>query len=396
MSLQQSLKNSSLATEPLLLVIDAGTTNLKTFLFNHELEVVDKLSTQLTQYSPMEGWVEQDPMAILLAVTAHIRQLAKGRERQIAAIGLATQRESVTLWDPLSHEPLYPLISWQDRRTEDFCRDVNHTPAHRELVRNRTGLTIDAAFSASKIHWLMNAIATLGAQCGTLDSWLLYKLTKQHVHMTDRTNASRTMLFNIKTLSWDEELCDLFGIPEDMLPEVRPSFSDFGTLDPAIIGREIPILAVAGDQQASLYAVGAKPGVCKLTYGTGIFAMKTVADFVLRPALLTTLAITKTDDRLYALEGKVEQAAARVQPVLHDTEKLARVDAQLALETTAVLQTMLEPTDKTIIVDGGMSHDTQLLSKQESFLEGVELKRQRIPDGTALGMAKILQDRLFD
>ena len=162
------------------------------------------------------------------------------------------------------------------------------------------------------------------------------------------------------------------------------------------MGREIPILAVAGDQQASLYAAGVAPGATKVSYGTGIFAMKILSNFQLKSGLLTTLAISKTDDRLYALEGSVQQAASRASSVLDDVEKLAKVDTQLALETTAILQTMLEPADTTIIVDGGMSHDNYLFDKQESFLEGVTLKRQTIPDGTALGMAKILQDRLFD
>ncbi len=389
-------KKSSLATDQLFLVVDAGTTNLKTFLFDTNLAIVDKISTPLVTYSPMKNWAEQDPIAIYNHIVDHIKQLGQGREDQMVAMGIATQRESVTLWDQLTHEPLYPLISWQDKRTSDFCRDMNHTPNYKKLIREKTGLIINDSFSAPKIHWLLNAIDMMNAKCGTLDTWLLYKLSKQHTYATGRTNASRTLLFNIKTLAWDEELLDLFGVPSNLLAEVRPSFADFGCLDPQIFGKEIPIYVVAGDQQASLYAAGAAVGTIKLTYGTGIFAMKILPQFSVQNGSLTTLAIGDDDERLYALEGKVEHAAIRVAPALADKEKLTTIDAQLALETTAMLQTILTSNDKIITVDGGMSEDNILINKQTNFLENVQLVRQKVKEGTALGIAKLLKDRLFN
>lgn len=391
MNPQPHSKNSS--SNDLLLVIDAGTTNIKAFVFDQHLNIVDtaKQPTQLLR--PMPDWVEQDPMLLYGQVVDVIKQVGQPYRGRIKAIGLTGQRESTVIWDSQKGEPLYPIISWQDNRTADFCRDIAHIPAHRTMVREKTGLFIQPYFSAAKLHWLLNTIHTLGAQTGTVDSWLLYKLTNEHHHLTDYTNASRTLLFNIKTLEWDDELLKLFGIPRTLLPQAMPSLGDFGTLDRDILGEPIPIRAVIGDQQASLYAAGTEPGSIKITYGTGIFAMKLLEDFELHESLLTTLAVGDNNSRQYALEGSVKTAAERIAPLLDTPRKLKPILRELAFETSAILQLMLDH-QRYITIDGGMSNDKELRAQQEAFLEGISLVRQRHTEGTAYGVAKLMQSEV--
>jgi glycerol kinase len=395
MNRQQHLKSSSLNnSEPLLLVVDAGTTNIKAFLFDTNANIVAQVREPARTMQPMPGWVEQNPQELFEQTVNIIRRVGKGQESRIIAVGLTGQRESVVLWDSTTGQPLYPVINWQDTRTSDMCRDLNHVPAHRQLVRERTGLSIAPQFSASKIRWLLTMARGVGVQCGTLDTWLLYNLTNKQQYATDRTNAARTLLFNIKTLSWDDELFALFGIPQDSLPPVKPSFADFGKLDKTILGFEVPIRVVIGDQQASLYAAGTKPGTLKVTYGTGVFAMKILKEFVLHDEVLTTLAVGDSDERLYAWEASIAGAAARVSPLLHKPKELEPVLSQLALETTALLQPFIDEDTKQIIIDGGMSKDEVLIAKQAAFLEGIRIVRQPLQEGTAAGVAKFLISRL--
>jgi glycerol kinase len=313
-----------MANRDCVLVIDQGTTSTRCIVFARGVEPVVVRQRELAQHFPADGWVEHDAIEILDAVRevcrSAIRDLPGGVER-LAGVGITNQRETTVVWNRATGVPIYRAIVWQDRRTAEFCR--RHQQAgHEALVQERTGLLIDPYFSAGKVRWLLDHVEDAASSAragdlafGTIDSWLIWNLTGRAVHATDATNASRTLLFDIHTQRWDEELLALFDIPASMLPDVRDSADDFGVADFGN-GVRLPIAGVAGDQQAALFGQACfHPGMVKSTYGTGCFALMNVGSRAVksRNRLLTTVGY-RLDGRVqYALEGSIFVAGAAVQ-----------------------------------------------------------------------------------
>lgn len=308
-----------------ILAIDQGTTSSRAILFSAELEILDVQQKELRLHFPRKGWVEQHPEDIwndTLEVCRRILQALSIGVESVAAIGIANQRETTILWDRNTGEPVYNAIVWQDRRTAALCqqlRDAGYEP----LVEAKTGLLFDPYFSAGKIAWILDNVEGARERAergelafGTVDCYLLWRLTGGRVHATDVTNASRTLLYNIIEQKWDEALLALFGIPTTILPEVRDNVAGFGLTDPMLFGREIPIGGMAGDQQAAMIGQGCfQSGMVKSTYGTGCFALMNIGpDFRLsRNRLLTTPAYRLDGVMTYALEGSIFIAGAAIQ-----------------------------------------------------------------------------------
>jgi glycerol kinase len=305
-----------------LLAIDQGTTSTRAILFDTEGAVHHIARRDLRQIYPQPGWVEHDPEEIWRAVVATFREAIAAASGPIAAIGITNQRETTVLWDRASGKPVHNAIVWQDRRTAPICERWRQE-GFTEPVAERTGLVIDPYFSASKIRWLLENVSGLKERAssgaiafGTIDTWLLWRLTGGNRHRTDVTNASRTMLYDLHKLAWDDELLRGFGIPAALLPEVCDSDEVFGTMGPGLFGEEIPICGIAGDQQAALIGQACfRPGMVKSTYGTGAFALVHTGA---KPAasahkLLTTIAYRLQGETAYALEGSIFVAGAAVQ-----------------------------------------------------------------------------------
>lgn len=307
-----------------ILAIDQGTTSTRAVLYDASGRTLGSAAQELTQHYPRPGWVEHDAEEIWMTVGMVVpRALATAGvdPRQVRAIGLTNQRETVVLWDRSTSRPVARAIVWQDRRTSDFCRDHKQEEA---WIYERSGLVLDPYFSATKIRWLLEQDASLRASAdagrlaaGTIDSWLLWRLTGGRTHATDLTNASRTLLLNLATGRWDEELCRFFGVPATLLPVVRPSAAEYGeTAALEFLPAGIPILGVAGDQQAALFGQCAfSRGEAKCTYGTGAFFLQHAGDRLIHSQhrLLTTLAASADGSLQYALEGSVFIAGAAVQ-----------------------------------------------------------------------------------
>jgi glycerol kinase len=308
-----------------LLALDQGTSSSRAVVFDPQGQPLASGQQELEAHFPAPGWVEQDPEAIWhtqLAAAQRALATAGVAAAGIAAVGIATQRETVVIWERASGKPLHRALVWQDRRTAAQCAAWRRQGLE-PLVAARTGLLLDPYFSATKLAWLLDRVPGLRRRAeagevafGTVDSWLLYRLTQGAVHATDVTNAARTLLFNIATMSWDDELLRCFGIPRAMLPEVRPTAGTFGTTVPELFGRALPITAVAGDQQAALFGQAClEPGMAKNTYGTGSFLLLfTGAEAVRRPGVLTTPAWRLGDaPAQFALEAPILTAGAAVQ-----------------------------------------------------------------------------------
>lgn len=308
-----------------LLAIDQGTTSTRAMLFDPSGEAVGMAQQEFSQYFPQDGWVEHDPMDLWQSTLDSCRQVLAQQQcdaTRVLAIGISNQRETTLLWDSLSGEPVAPAIVWQDRRTAGLCQQWREE-GWLEPVRAKTGLLLDPYFSATKLHWMLNNVpgARQRAEAGellfgTVDTWLVWKLTGGRVHATDATNASRTLLFNIHTQQWDEELLQLFGIPANLLPEVRDCADDYGETVPELFGTAIPIAGVIGDQQAALFGQACfEPGMCKSTYGTGCFMIMNtgVKPLSSRNQLLTTVGYRLRGEVTYALEGSIFMAGATMQ-----------------------------------------------------------------------------------
>ncbi|MEM7368038.1 MAG: glycerol kinase GlpK [Bacteroidota bacterium] len=309
-----------------ILALDQGTTSSRAILFDKTSQIVAVSQQEFTQIFPKAGWVEHDPMEILSSQIAVARTVLKDNNisaSQIAAIGITNQRETTLVWDKHTGTPVYNAIVWQDRRTASICDDLK-ARGLEEYVRNNTGLVIDAYFSGTKVKWILDYISMNNPDIkvqdlcfGTVDSWLIWNLTKGKVHATDYSNASRTLIYNIKDLKWDEKMLKELDIPASMLPEVRDCSGDFGMTDPDWFdGVEIPIRGVAGDQQAALFGQACfEPGMSKNTYGTGCFMlMNTGTKPVFSSSgLLTTLAWGLDGQVNYALEGSIFIAGAAIQ-----------------------------------------------------------------------------------
>lgn len=316
-----------------ILAIDQGTTSSRAILFSPEGEAIESSQQEFTQYYPESGWVEHDPEEIWATTLATCRAVIKQSgltASEIKAIGITNQRETTLLWDRRNGKPLHKAIVWQDRRTTQMCEKLK-ADGKESFVQEKTGLLLDPYFSASKLAWLLDNVPNareLAEQgqlaFGTVDTFLLWRLTHGQSHYTDATNASRTLLFNIHDMQWDEDLLALFGIPETLLPKVKNSADNFGVTYRTLFGEEIPITALIGDQQAALVGQGCfTPGMAKSTYGTGCFLMLNSGNKPLTSTnqLLSTVAYQVNGNTTYALEGSIFIAGAVVQ-WLRDALKL--------------------------------------------------------------------------
>ncbi len=438
-----------------VLALDQGTTSSRAIVFGHDGHVRSVRQREFAQHFPRPGWVEHDAEEIWrtqLDVALEAIDAAGLEPSRIAGIGITNQRETTVVWERSTGRPIGPAIVWQDRRTSEECDRLRREGLGDE-IRRRTGLVIDAYFSATKLQWILRRTegarqrAELGELAfGTIDSWLLYRLTGGRVHATDPSNASRTMLYNIHDGRWDEEVLRLFEIPRAVLPDIRSSSEVYGETDPSVFGHSVPIAGIAGDQQAALFGqMGTAPGVLKNTYGTGCFMVLNTGDEPVESQnnLLTTVAWHLGDRMTYALEGSVFIAGAVVQWLRDglglikrsaDVERLANsvVDnggvylvpafsglgaphwdpsargtivgitrgtssghlARAALESIAyqtrdVLEAMEADSGLTVgelRVDGGAAANDTLMQFQADIL-GVPLLRPRILETTALGVA---------
>ena len=403
--------------------MDQGTTSSRTILFDGDGCPVSCAQEEFRQLYPKPGWVEHDCRDIVNSQLNSFRA-ALGKcgalAEEIEALGIANQRETVVVWDKFTGKPVYNAIVWQCRRTSEFCEHLK--TRHAKTIYDKTGLNVDAYFSASKIKWILDNVPFAKKRAekgellfGTVDCYLIWVLTGGKVHATDYTNASRTMLFNIHTLGWDAELCSLFGVPQSMLPEVRPSGADYGVTDKAVLGAEIPIRAAVGDQQGALFGqLCTEAGEVKNTYGTGCFLLMNTGDRAVRSqnGLITTLSASlgKPD---YVLEGSVpdtggvcfvpafvglgaphwdSQCRGMLCGVTRGTTRAHIVRAALesiALQAFDVVHAMEQDMRTSIArlcVDGGASANGFLMQFQADML-GAEVCRPAVMETTALGAA---------
>lgn len=308
-----------------ILAIDQGTTSSRAIIFNEQLEIVAVAQQEFEQFFPQSGWVEHDPEEIWSTTLATCRQALKKADllaTDIAAIGITNQRETTILWDKNTGKAIHKAIVWQDRRTSEYCGQLREQ-GHDPMITAKTGLLLDSYFSGTKIKWLLDNVpgarekAVSGKlRFGTVDSFLLWRLTGGKEHSTDATNASRTMLYNIHDNCWDRDILNLLDIPTVLLPEVKDCSADFGLTDPTLFGVAIPIGGVAGDQQAALVGQACfQPGMIKSTYGTGCFVVLNTGDQAVRSnnRLLTTIGYRLNGKTTYALEGSIFVAGAAVQ-----------------------------------------------------------------------------------
>ncbi len=306
-----------------ILAIDQGTTSSRAIAFDQAGNIVQVAQKEFKQYFPQPGWVEHDANEIWTSVGSVIGEvLSKVTAKKIAAIGITNQRETALLWDKTTGEPVYNAIVWQSRQTVGVCEDWKRQ-GYESAVREKTGLLIDAYFSASKVRWILDNVPGVREKAeqgnllfGTMDTWLVWKMTRGKVHVTDYTNASRTMLYNIHTREWDSDLLEKFGIPASILPEVRSCSEVYGHTTMAFGGEEVPIAGIAGDQQAALFGQACfEPGTAKNTYGTGCFMLMNTGEKAVasKNGLLTTIAWGLGGKVEYALEGSIFVAGSAVQ-----------------------------------------------------------------------------------
>jgi glycerol kinase len=306
-----------------IIALDQGTTSSRAVLFDDKGEIIGIEQQEFRQIFPQSGWVEHDPQEILATQLGVLERLIQSHHieaKSIAAIGITNQRETTVVWDRTTGEPVYNAIVWQDKRTAPICEQLK-AQGHQEYVRQNTGLVIDSYFSGTKIKWILDNVPKAQEKAskgdllfGTIDTWLIWNLSGRKVHATDLTNASRTMVFNIRSLSWDNKLLEALQIPKSMLPEVKPSAFHFG--DWNFKGVNIPIAGVAGDQQAALFGQACfEPGMAKNTYGTGCFMLMNMGSKIQlsKNGLITTIAWGMDGEVQYALEGSVFIAGAAVQ-----------------------------------------------------------------------------------
>ena len=321
-----------------ILALDQGTTSSRAIVFNHKGEILGSAQQEFPQIYPHTGWVEHDPNEIMGSQVGVIPEAlirAGVTSEDIAAIGITNQRETTIVWEKKTGKPIYNAIVWQCRRTAEYC-DQLKAQGLDKVIYEKTGLVLDAYFSATKLKWILDNVAGARERAkkgellfGTVDTYIMWHISKGAIHATDYTNASRTMLYNIHTLSWDEDLLKLFDIPKCMLPEVRPSSYNYGCAHHTIVGSDIPICGVVGDQQAALFGqLCTEKGSMKNTYGTGCFLLMNTGDVpVSSDGLVTTLAAGCTDKPQYVLEGSVFMGGAIVQ-WLRDEMRMIRTAAE--------------------------------------------------------------------
>ena len=332
-----------------MMALDSGTTSNRCILYDRAGRIVSVAQREFTQYFPQPGWVEHDAneiWATLLGVAVEAMQMAGAAAADIAAIGITNQRETTIVWDKATGEPVHHAIVWQCRRTSEYCDELRARGLTARF-REKTGLVLDAYFSATKLHWLLENVPGVRERAakgellfGTVETWLIWKLTGGRAHVTDYSNASRTMLFNINTLDWDEEILAELNIPRSMLPKPLPSSGLFGTTDPSLLGGEIPITGAAGDQQAALFGQTCfQPGEAKNTYGTGCFLLMNTGEKPVfsQNGLVTTIAWGLGEKVTYALEGSIFVAGAAIQWLRDEMKLIAN-----AAESEAVAQEVVD------------------------------------------------------
>lgn len=339
-----------------ILAIDQGTTSSRAILFDAEMTITSSAQEEFPQHFPNSGWVEHDPGDLWSTTAgtcrAAIEKAGLGPD-DIAAIGITNQRETVVVWEKDTGKPIHNAIVWQDRRTADYCRELREA-GHDAMITEKTGLLADPYFSGTKLKWILDHVEGSRERAqrgellfGTVDSFLIWKLTGGEAHVTDATNAARTLLYDIHKGRWSTSICELFDIPLQMLPEVRDCASDFGTTRPDLFGRPIPILGVAGDQQAATIGQACfEPGMLKSTYGTGCFALLNTGETAVtsKNRLLTTIAYQFDGKPTYALEGSIFVAGAVVQ-WLRDGLKIIREAAE-----TQPLAEKADPNQNVVLV----------------------------------------------
>ncbi|KRN79024.1 glycerol kinase [Fructilactobacillus lindneri DSM 20690 = JCM 11027] len=438
------------------MAIDEGTTSARAILFNHQGQEIGKAQKEITQYFPHSGWVEQDANEIWNTVETIISEVLFKSEippYKVRSIGISNQRETTVIWDKNTGKPIYNAIVWQSKQTASIANQLKQE-GYEKLIHEKTGLLIDSYFSATKIKWILDHVEGSRERAqngelmfGTIDTWLLWKLTNGKVHATDYTNASRTMLFNINDLKWDQEILNILNIPQKLLPKVEDPSHIYGyTQDFTFMGVQIPISGIAGDQQSSLFGqLALKPGMTKNTYGTGAFIMMNLGNSVKlsKQGLLTTIAYGLNGEITYAYEGSIFAAGAAVEwlkngiKIIDDVSESGKLAQEtktseivyvvpafsglgapywdqnirgsilgltmhttknqivratlesLGYQTKDVLETMVDETGielKSVVVDGGVSKNNYLMQFQSDILNKT-IERSQISETTALGAA---------
>ncbi|MBI5370314.1 hypothetical protein HZA85_03955 [Candidatus Uhrbacteria bacterium] len=380
-----------------VLVLDAGTTGVKAFVFNAQGDILAKAYRPLKKSRPKNGWVEQDPLEILGCCRMVIQEAVQSSAVVVSSIrgmGITNQREATVVWNRQTGKPVYPMIGWEDQRTRTFCTILRKE--HGKAIQEKTGLEVLPYFSASKLKWILERHDFSTLLFGTLDTWLLWNLCDEHPHLTDETNAARTLLYDIGKRKWDAQLFDWFGIRPDVLPRVMPSRSCFGHLAKDIIGKPISILAMCGDQQASTYAALRIKGVqknhvTKVTYGTGVFLVQVIGrKMQIHAPFFTTLMPAVGKGSVFALEAKIEGSGETVTRLLKYPKSLERYFKNLTKKVNhLVVQLPVRP--RQMVVDGGVARDGIVVEIQERAT-GIETCLQTPFDGTALGCALLVWD----
>ena len=323
-----------------ILTLDQGTTSSRAIIVDKSGSIISVAQKEFTQYFPKPGWVEHDPKEIW-STQAGIATEALAKEglvgENISAIGITNQRETVVVWDRRTGEPVYNAIVWQDKRTADYCDELK-SQGKSQVIREKTGLVIDSYFSGTKVKWILDNVEGVRERAeagelalGTIDTWLIWNFTKGELHITDVTNASRTLMYNINTMDWDDELLELLTIPKSMLPQVKQSSEIYGHTSGTVFASKIPLAGIAGDQQSALFGqMCTKPGMVKNTYGTGCFMLMNIGDQpkVSKNNLLTTVAWKINGKTQYALEGSIFIAGAVVQ-WLRDSLKIIKTSSEI-------------------------------------------------------------------
>jgi glycerol kinase len=323
-----------------ILALDQGTTSCRALVFDVNGTIIASAQQEFSQYFPKPGWVEHDAEEIWQVQKLMAQEALQNgglKPEQIKAIGITNQRETVVVWDSATGKPINPAIVWQDKRTSEYCEHLK-SKGHLPSIRERTGLVIDSYFSGTKVKWILDNIPNARERAekgellmGTIDTWLIWNMTKGRLHITDVTNASRTLLFNIQNLAWDPELLELLGVPTPMLPEVHASSAVYGKTDESFLGVPIPIAGIAGDQQAALFGqLCTAPGMIKNTYGTGCFMLMNIGNkpIVSQHNLLTSVGWKIGDETTYVLEGSIFVAGAAIQ-WLRDALKIIATSAEV-------------------------------------------------------------------
>lgn len=383
------------------LVLDIGTSGTKGVLFDRALRLVREERTSFFMSHPNKGWVEENPSELYKkSVQVLKRVLAKAgvSSNEVISFGITNQRETVIIWDQKTGKPVYPAIVWEDVRTKAVCKKLR---THADFVRETTGLTIDPYFSATKIDWILSNIPKakelhgLGRlRFGTVDTWILWNLTQGEVHATDETNASRTLLFDVHKRNWSRQLLPIFHVPRSILPMVKRSQDDFGNIDKSILGFAIPIRVICGDQQSSMYAAGSKKGTTKVTYGTGTFIGQHLGSaFEIHEPFFTAF-MPSGKKAQFALEGKIARGGKEVEPLLKNPKALEKFLHKLAIDVDALVK-QLPNKPKKILIDGGVMRDG-IVGKFQQEISRVKIKPLSVVNGTAYGVAKLLEEQTHD